>query len=78
MREGVCEVAGLRTLVAGAADAPLVLVLMHGYRMRPEELAPFTHSMGVPLLFLLPQGPVAAAAGGFGWGLRKFLRGLLA
>jgi phospholipase/carboxylesterase len=67
MRERVCEVAGLRTLVAGAADAPLVLVLIHGYGMRPEDLAPFTHSMGVPLLFLLPQGPVAAAAGGFGW-----------
>jgi predicted esterase len=69
MRESVREVAGLRTLIAGDPHAPLALVLLHGYGMRPEELAPFTHSIGVPvpLLFLLPQGPVAAAAGGFGW-----------
>jgi predicted esterase len=68
MSESVREVAGLRTLIAGDPHAPLALVLLHGYGMRPEELAPFTHSIGVPLLFfLLPQGPVAAAAGGFGW-----------
>jgi hypothetical protein len=47
MNEAVREIAGLRTLVAGAADAPLELMLMHGYGMRPE-------------------GPIAAAAGGFG------------
>jgi phospholipase/carboxylesterase len=67
MSESVREVAGLRTLIAGDPHASLALVLMHGYGMRPEDLAPFTHSIGVPLLYLLPQGPIAAAAGGFGW-----------
>jgi phospholipase/carboxylesterase len=67
MSESVREVAGLRTLIAGDPDAPLALVLMHGYGMRPEDLAPFARSIGLPLLFLLPQGPITAAAGGFGW-----------
>jgi phospholipase/carboxylesterase len=67
MDESVREVAGLRTIIAGDPDARLAFVLLHGYGMRPEDLAPFTHSIGVPLLFLLPQGPIPAAAGGYGW-----------
>jgi phospholipase/carboxylesterase len=67
MSESVREVAGLRTLIVGERDASLALVLLHGYGMRPEDLAPFTRSIGVRLQFLLPQGPIAGARGGFGW-----------
>jgi phospholipase/carboxylesterase len=67
MNDAVREIAGLRTLVAGDRAAPLALVLLHGYGMDPEGLAPFSHSLGVPLLYLLPEGPLSAAAGGRGW-----------
>jgi phospholipase/carboxylesterase len=67
MNDAVREIAGLRTLVAGDRAAPLALVLLHGYGMDPEALAPFSHSLGVPLLYLLPEGPLSAAAGGRGW-----------
>lgn len=67
MRDAVRDITGLRTLVAGDRAASLALVLLHGYGMDPEGLAPFSHSLGVPLLYLLPEGPLHAAAGGRGW-----------
>jgi phospholipase/carboxylesterase len=67
MGETVRELAGLRTLLAGDPAAPLALVLLHGYGMDPQGLAPFSHSLGVPLLYLLPEGPLRAAIGGHGW-----------
>jgi phospholipase/carboxylesterase len=67
MNDAVREITGLRTLVAGDRAAPLAFVLLHGYGMDPEALAPFSHSLGVPLLYLLPEGPLHAAAGGRGW-----------
>ena len=65
--ERTLEIAGLRTTAVGAPDAPLVVVLLHGYAMRPADLTPFAHPLGVPALFLLPQGPQPSAAGGHGW-----------
>ncbi len=66
--ERLLEIAGLRTTVVGAPDAPMAVVLLHGYAMKPEDLAPFAHSLGVPALFLLPRGPQRCLdAGGYGW-----------
>ena len=66
--ERLLEIAGLRTIVVGATDAPMAVVLLHGYAMKPEDLAPFAHSLGVPALFLFPRGPQRCFdAGGYGW-----------
>ncbi len=46
----------------------MAVVLLHGYAMKPEDLAPFAHSLGVPALFLLPRGPQRGLdSGGYGW-----------
>jgi phospholipase/carboxylesterase len=60
-------IAGLNTTVIGSEDAPLTLVLLHGYAMRPADLAPFAHSLGIPALFLFPQGPHTSPMGGYAW-----------
>ena len=65
--ERMLEIAGLRTTAVGAEAAPLVVVLLHGYAMQPADLTPFAHSLGLPALFLLPQGPQQSSAGGHGW-----------
>lgn len=61
------ELAGLDTTLVGPHDAALVVVLLHGYEMRPEDLSPFARSIGVPALFVLPRGPLPARAGGYSW-----------
>lgn len=65
--EQIIEIAGLRTTLVGAAGAPLLVVMLHGYSMRPADLSPFAHSLGVPATFLLPQGPLASPLGGHAW-----------
>ena len=65
--ERLLEIAGLSTTVIGPEDAPLTLVLLHGYAMRPADLAPFAHSIGIPALFLFPQGPHSSPMGGHAW-----------
>jgi phospholipase/carboxylesterase len=65
--ERLQELAGLSTTVIGPEDAPLTLVLLHGYAMRPADLAPFAHSLGIPALFLFPQGPNTSPMGGHAW-----------
>jgi phospholipase/carboxylesterase len=65
--ERTLEIAGLHTTVVGEPDAPMALVLLHGYAMQPADLTPFAHSLGVPALFLVPQAPVSSPAGGYGW-----------
>jgi phospholipase/carboxylesterase len=49
-----------------AADAPVV-VLLHGYGMRPTDLSPFAASIGLRARFLFPEGPLATANGGRAW-----------
>ncbi len=61
------DIAGLRTTAVGTPDAPLTIVLLHGYAMRPADLAPFAHSLGTPAYFLLPEGPVSSPIGGHAW-----------
>ena len=65
--ERVLDIAGLRTTAVGDPQAPLTLVLLHGYAMRPSDLAPFAHSIGIPAYFLLPQGPQSSPNGGYAW-----------
>jgi phospholipase/carboxylesterase len=65
--ERILDIAGLRTTAVGNPDAPLTLVLLHGYDMRPADLAPFAHSIGIPAYFLLPQGPVTSTNRGHAW-----------
>jgi phospholipase/carboxylesterase len=35
--------------------------------MKPADLAPFAHSIGIPAYFLLPQGPVSGPNRGHAW-----------
>jgi phospholipase/carboxylesterase len=65
--ERILDIAGLRTTAVGNPDAPLTLVLLHGYDMKPADLAPFAHSIGIPAYFLLPQGPVTSPNRGHAW-----------
>ena len=62
------DIAGLRTLVSGhdALEQSLI-ILLHGYAMRPEDLAPFGQSLGIPALYLFPQGMEAATPAGHAW-----------
>jgi phospholipase/carboxylesterase len=61
MREERIEVAGSPSIAVGEPDAPLRVVLLHGFAMTPADLAPFAHSLGLPARFYFPEGPVAAA-----------------
>jgi phospholipase/carboxylesterase len=68
MDESSAEIAGLRTLMVVPRDAPnLVVVMLHGYAMLPEDLSPFARSIGVAARFLLPEGPLPALPSGRGW-----------
>lgn len=61
-------IAELQTLIAGA-DGPgrTLVVLLHGYSMTAEDLAPFGRSLGLPGVFLFPQGPLPAVPAGRAW-----------
>ena len=68
MNETTVKIAGLRTIVVEAGDAPrLVVVVLHGYAMMPEALSPFARSLGIAARFLFPQGPLAAVPDGCAW-----------
>lgn len=67
MREQTVELAGLRTIVVTPAEPKQVVILLHGYAMGPEDLAPFAHSMKLPAVFLVPQAPLAASPSGHAW-----------
>ena len=62
------SIAGLRTLVVSMDRAPrITVVVLHGYAMRPEDLAPFAESIGVPAAFYFPEGPLDAEPAGRAW-----------
>lgn len=67
MQEQTLELAGLRTVVIAPADPRQVVIMLHGYAMRPEDLAPFAHSMKVPAVFVVPQAPLDALPSGHAW-----------
>jgi phospholipase/carboxylesterase len=67
MRQQVIEAAGLRSLRVAAPQRDCVVVMLHGYAMEPEDLAPFAHSLTTRADFHFPQGPVAAMPRGHAW-----------
>ena len=68
MTTRVESIAGLRTLVVTVAAEPrIVVIILHGYAMRPEDLSPFTASMGTPGVFYLPEAPLEAEVDGRAW-----------
>ncbi|MEP7381844.1 MAG: hypothetical protein ABI910_09175 [Gemmatimonadota bacterium] len=68
MHERTLQLAGLSTLlVEPESPVSLTVFLLHGYDMRPEDLAPFAHSIGVHARFVVPRGPITASTSGFGW-----------
>ncbi len=48
------------TAPGGVPGAPVV-VLLHGFSMRADDLAPFGASMGLPAVFVFPEGPIDLA-----------------
>ncbi len=68
MREEIVELGGLRAVSVGdARRAELVCVLVHGFQMTPADLSPFAHSLGLPVWFLFPEGPLEAEPAGRAW-----------
>lgn len=62
------EIAGLRALSVGCAGhARATVVLLHGFQMEPEDLAPFAHSLMLPAHFLFPEAPLSAEPRGRAW-----------
>jgi phospholipase/carboxylesterase len=57
------------TTVAGVpgAAARMNVVLLHGYSMTAEDLAPFARSLGIPAAFHFPDAPMACPGGGRCW-----------
>jgi len=47
-----------------AAPKPPLVVLLHGFSMRADDLAPFGASMGLPAVFVFPEGPIDLTARG--------------
>jgi phospholipase/carboxylesterase len=68
MREWLFEAAGLNAICIGdIASARGSVVLLHGYAMKPEDLAPFARSLKLPLIFCFPRGPVHLDEGRSAW-----------
>jgi phospholipase/carboxylesterase len=58
MQSRECTLGGLSAIRVGTPEtARAQVVLLHGYAMRPEDLEPFSHSLGSPALFYFPRGP---------------------
>jgi phospholipase/carboxylesterase len=63
-----CTLGPLQALRVVSAEPPRALVmLLHGYAMRPEDLEPFAHSLRIPAEFYFPRGPQAAPNGARAW-----------
>lgn len=65
------QLAGLRTLIVGdLPSAHQIVLLLHGYTMQPEDLAPFAQTLRVGhTAYVLPQAPLTASQGGHTWWL---------
>ena len=63
---GEVTLAGLRTVAVGDPAAEHIVVLVHGFQMIPEDLAPFAQSLRVSAWFLFPEGPLWCAPGAGG------------
>lgn len=61
------DLAGLRALTAGDRDGAAVVLVLHGFQMEPDDLAPFAGSMGLPAWFVFPEAPLRAEPRGRAW-----------
>lgn len=52
------ELAGLTTRIVGPADAPLTIVLMHGFGAPGDDLVPLAGALGVTARFVFPEAPI--------------------
>ena len=58
MQADECTFGDLAALRVGdPQQARALVVLLHGYAMRPEDIEPFSHSLKSPALFFFPRGP---------------------
>ena len=56
------------TVDVGPSTAPpLTVVMLHGYAMEPESMAPFARSLGVAGRYHFPRGACTAPGGGAAW-----------
>lgn len=61
-------IGGLTALRVGAPEsARALVVLLHGYAMRPEDLEPFARSLNSPALFYFPRGLHAVGSRNRAW-----------
>jgi phospholipase/carboxylesterase len=68
MQSRECTFGGLTALRFDAPEPPrMQVVLLHGYAMRPEDLEPFSHSLGSPATFYFPRGPRSVDATTHAW-----------
>lgn len=68
MQETTRRIAGLETVVCTPESSAVgSIVLLHGFAMRPADLAPFAHSLGVSARFYFPQGITPIPKRGFAW-----------
>ncbi len=58
----------LETACIAVGEGPrLAVVMLHGYAMRGADLSPFAHSLGLPAVFYVPDGPLEAVPDGRAW-----------
>src|SRR5438552_7675502 len=55
------------TTIVDTTPPHLNVVLLHGYSMSADDLAPFARSLGIPAAFHFPQAPTPCAEGGHSW-----------
>ena len=67
MIETHAQMGGMRTITVGDANAPLVVVMLHGRMMEGADLAPFARSLGTQAYFVFPDAPLRTGAHGFAW-----------
>ena len=60
MREEQRTIAGLPSIVVSDEEPRCLVVVLHGFAMRPGDLSPFAHSLGVKGSFVFPEAPCAA------------------
>lgn len=63
------RVGQLRCTVVEPAGRPTraIVVILHGYGMRPEDLSPFAHSLQLEATCYLPEAPLRAEDSGRAW-----------
>ena len=61
------SIAGLRSIAVRHSVPKLNVIILHGYSMSPEDLAPFAHAIKTSADFFLPCAPFKATPQGYSW-----------